>query len=118
MAHAYSCDVAERDYSIASTQLELANARRQIKVLEVQRGALSDDMETARSACEVLFAQLAEEQESGDALKSELSNLQKALQIAAQGLSGADAEISRLTDKISTAEQRNKKKTLLIDEKK
>ena len=105
MAHAYSCDVAERDYSIASTQLELANARRQIKVLEVQRGALSDDMETARSACEVLFAQLAEEQESGDALKSELSNLQKALQIAAQGLSGADAEISRLTDKISTAER-------------
>ena len=105
MAHAYSCDVAERDYSIASTQLGLANARRQIKVLEVQRGALSDDMETARSACEVLFAQLAEEQESGDALKSELSNLQKALQIAAHGLSGADAEISRLTDKISTAER-------------
>ena len=70
MAHAYSCDVAERDYSIASTQLELANARRQIKVLEVQRGALSDDMETARSACEVLFAQLAEEQESGDALRA------------------------------------------------
>ena len=106
MAHAYSCDVAERDYSIASTQLELANSRRQIKVLEVQRGALSDDMETARSEYEVLFAQLAEEQESGDALKRELSNLRKALQTAAQGLSGADAEISRLTDEITTEERR------------
>ena len=106
MAHAYSCEVAERDYSIASTQLELANARRQIKVLEVQRSSLADDMETARTEYEVLVAQLAEEQDSGDALKRELASMRKALHMAAKGLSGADAEIARLTERAAVAERR------------
>ena len=106
MAHAYSCEVAERDYSIASTQLELANARRQIKVLEVQRSSLADDMETARTEYEVLVAQLAEEQDSGDALKRELASMRKALHMAAKGLSGADAEIARLSERAAVAERR------------
>ena len=84
MAHAYEQDIAERDYAISSTQLELANAKRHIKVLEVQRSALSDDVESARTEYEVLVAQLAEEQDSGDALKHELSSLRRALQQAAQ----------------------------------
>ena len=44
MAQAYSFEIAERDYSIASTGLELANARRHINLVEVQRSALADDM--------------------------------------------------------------------------
>lgn len=105
MAHAYNQDIAERDYTISSTQLELANARRHIKVLEVQRSALSDDVETARTEYEVLVAQLAEEQDSGDALKNELSTLRKALQHAAQGLAEADGEISRLSQEAQIAKQ-------------
>ena len=77
MAHAYEQNIAERDYAISSTQLELANAKRHIKVLEVQRSALSDDVESARTEYEVLVAQLAEEQDSGDALKRELSSLRE-----------------------------------------
>jgi hypothetical protein len=32
MVHTYCSDLAERNYSLASTQLELANAQRHIKV--------------------------------------------------------------------------------------
>jgi hypothetical protein len=108
MAHAYSCDIAERDYSIASTQLELANARRHIKVLEVQQSALSDDVETARTEYEVLVAQLAEEQSSSDAFKRQLSSMHEALETAAGGLSEADAEIARLTEQAAAADKRAK----------
>lgn len=103
MAHAYEQDIAERDYAISSAQLELANAKRHIKVLEVQRSALSDDVETARTEYEVLVAQLAEEQDSGDALKRELSSLRRALQQAAHGLSEADAELERTTRQLEEA---------------
>ena len=103
MAHAYEQNIAERDYAISSTQLELANAKRHIKVLEVQRSALSDDVESARTEYEVLVAQLAEEQDSGDALKHELSSLRRALQQAAHGLSEADAELARTNRRLEEA---------------
>ena len=115
MAHAYSCDIAERDYSIASTHLELANARRHIKVLEVQQSALNDDLETARTEYEVLVAQLAEEQSSSDAFKQEVSSLRQALKTAAEGLSEADKEIVRLTERADTADGRASKLVVALD---
>ena len=105
MAHAHEQEIAERDYAISSAQLELANAKRHIKVLEVQRSALSDDVESARTEYEVLVAQLAEEQDSGDALKHELSSLRRALQQAARGLSEADAELAGTARQLDEAKR-------------
>lgn len=105
MAHAYNQDIAEREYLLSSTSLELATAKRHIKVLEVQRSALTDDVESGKAEYEVLVAQLGEEQDSGDALKRELTSLRKALQHAAAGLAEADGEISRLAEDVRDANE-------------
>ena len=57
MAHAYGCELAERDYSLASTQLELHESKRQVQVLEVKAAVVSDDLEEAKTANEVRAVQ-------------------------------------------------------------
>ena len=79
MAITHTCDIAERNYSLASSQLQLANARNQVKVLEIQCSTLQAGVETTRAEYEVLLSQLAEERCSSDGLKIELARLQRAL---------------------------------------
>ena len=86
--------MTERDYSVASAQLELLKARQHINVLRVQRSSLADDVESLRTEYEILASQLSEEQKSCDALKLETSVLRKELQVAAAGLFDANKEIA------------------------
>jgi len=96
MARAYNSEVAEREYSLASAQLQLADARRHNKVLQFQRNVLSDDFQRACGESAILAAQLKEEQESCDLLKLELATVQKALVGAARALTQADHKVKQL----------------------
>jgi hypothetical protein len=108
MAITHTCDIAERNYSLASSQLQLANARNQVKVLEIQCSTLQDGVETTRAEYEVLLSQLAEERCSSDGLKIELARLQRALWKTANALNVADSEIQRLSFQTETAERNTK----------
>ena len=96
MARAYDSEVAEREYSFSSAQLQLADAKRHNKVLQFQRNALRDDLQRARGESTILAAQLKEEQDSCDMLKLELATLQRALINSARALSQADAKLIQL----------------------
>ena len=96
MARAYNSEVAEREYSFSSAQLQLADAKRHIKVLQFQRNASRDDLQRARGESSILAAQLKEEQDSCDMLKLELATLQRALINSARALSQADAKLIQL----------------------
>ena len=87
--------IAEANYSLASAQLQLANAQNQIKVLDIQCSSLRDSVDTTRAEYEVLLSQLAEERCSSDGLKTELARLQRALWKAAHALDVADSEMQR-----------------------
>ena len=96
MARAYNSEVAEREYSLASAQLQLADARRHNKVLQFQRNVLSDDFQRACGESAILAARLKEEQESCDLVKLELATVQKALVGAARALTQADHKVNQL----------------------
>lgn len=95
MARTHANHIAEANYSLASAQLQLANAQNQIKVLEIQCSSLQDSVDTTRAEYEVLLSQLAEERCSSDGLKTELARLQRALWKAAHALDVADSKMQR-----------------------
>ena len=95
MARTHANHIAEANYSLASAQLQLANAQNQIKVLDIQCSSLQDSVDTTRAEYEVLLSQLAEERCSSDGLKTELARLQRALWKAAHALDVADSEMQR-----------------------
>lgn len=92
-------ELSEREFALSSARLELAEARRLIKILEAREDSTRDDLDEALTANEILKAQLLDEHECASTLRRECARLREALRDAGEALAYAAEREEELTNK-------------------